>query len=161
MTKNAKTPKKQLSNTWKSIIKVAAALGIIAGSSGLVFGLTAGLTQNLGYIKIQPYLYFGKTITPSSAADYSSLSDESAWQSLPEDEPTNSISSIYQNTKIDQTNPLDSIDNGIQNPQLFEYGKLIIDSVTHDTMDKSFNENSYLGLTNWVHQNDLTLGDDT
>ena len=161
MTKNAKTPKKQLSNTWKSIIKVAAALGIIAGSSGLVFGLTAGLTQNLGYIKIQPYLYSGKTITPSSAADYSSLSDESAWQSLPENEPISNISSIYQNTKIDQTNPLDSIGNGIENPQLFEYAQLIIDSNTHATLDKSFNENSYLGLTNWVHQNDLTLGDDT
>lgn len=159
MTKKAKTQKKPLPSACKALIKVAAGIAIIAGTSGLVFGLTAGLSQNLGYIKMKPYVYTGKTINPDSAADYSSLQDESAWQSSPEDEPIK-ISSIYSNAKIDATDPMASINN-IQNQQLFEYAQLIIDSNTHSTLDKSFNESSYLGLTNWVHQNDTTLGIDT
>lgn len=161
MIKKAKKQRKPLSNAWKSVIKISAGFGIIAGTSGLVFGLTAALSQNLGYIKIQPYLYSNKVIIPGSAADYSSLPDESAWQSSIGDEPINGISSIYQNTKIDRTNPVDSIGDGITSQQLFEYTQLIIDSNGHVTMDKSFNESSYLGLTNWVHQNDLTLGNNT
>ena len=160
MTKKAKTQKKPLPSACKALIKVAAGIAIIAGTSGLVFGLTAGLSQNLGYIKIKPYMYTGKTVSPDSAADYSSLQDESAWQSAPEDEPISEISSIYSNAKIDTTDPMESINN-IQSSQLFGYAQLIIDSNAHVTMDKSFNESSYLGLTNWVHQNDTTLGADT
>jgi hypothetical protein len=78
MTKKAKTQKKPLHSACKALIKVAAGIANIAGISGLVFGLTAGLSQNLGYIKMKPYVYTGKTINPDSAADYSSLQDESA-----------------------------------------------------------------------------------
>ena len=88
------------------------------------------------------------------------MQDESAWQSSPEDEPIHEISSIYSNAKIDATDPMSSINN-IQNQRLFEYAQLIIDSNAHSILDKSFNESSYLGLTNWVHQNDTTLGTDT
>ena len=88
------------------------------------------------------------------------MQDESAWQSAPENEPISKISSIYSNAKIDTSDPMASINN-IQSSQLFGYAQLIIDSNAHVTMDKSFNESSYLGLTNWVHQNDTTLGADT
>ena len=43
MTKKAKTQKKSLPSACKALIKVAAGIAIIAGTSGLVFGLTAGL----------------------------------------------------------------------------------------------------------------------
>jgi hypothetical protein len=66
--------KKQHSKTFKTIIKIGAAVVLVAGSSGLVFGLTASLSLNEKYVDIKPYQFNeGDKINPRIAADYSSL----------------------------------------------------------------------------------------
>ena len=162
MEKKAKTQQKSLSNVTKAFIKVAAAISIIGGTSGLIFGLTAGLSKNLGYVNLQPYLLRKEPLDPETGTDYSMLKDKSAWLSTDtSEEPINEISEIYLQRQIDESNPLSTIDNSISNEDLFDYSQLIIDSNAHVTMDKSFNESSYLGLTNWVHQKDPRLTGET
>ena len=150
--------KKQHSKTFKTIIKISAAVVLVAGSSGLVFGLTASLSLNEKYIDIIPYQFNeGDKINPRIAADYSSLPSISYWNcSSPE--PISARNDVYEYSMIetDETcSPLESLSNDPE--EMYSCASQILDGATHVALDKSFNESSYLGLVNWIHQKDKTI----
>ncbi len=157
--------KKQHSKTFKTIIKIGAAVVLVAGSSGLVFGLTASLSLNEKYVDIKPYQFNeGDKINPRIAADYSSLPSVSYWN-CSSTEPINERNNVYKYSTIDEypngslgNYPLDVLSNSPE--EMYSCASQILDGATHVTLDKSFNESSYLGLVNWIHQKDNTIKGD-
>ena len=151
--------KKQHSKTFKTIIKIGAAVVLVAGSSGLVFGLTASLSLNEKYVDIKPYQFNeGDKINPRIAADYSSLPSVSYWN-CSSTEPINERNNVYKYSTIDEypngslgNYPLDVLSNSPE--EMYSCASQILDGATHVTLDKSFNESSYLGLVNWIQQKD-------
>ena len=147
------------------LLKIGAAVILLGGSSGIVFGLTASLSNRQNFINIRPWLFKNEdSISPTVAADYRSLPDESYWNCDDEEPVTNNNSNkvyrdVYINTsQIDTSTDSFTIDPNISNSDLYAYGVSIIDGSSHVALDKSFNQSIYWGLVNWVHQKDSTLG---
>ena len=147
------------------LLKIGAAVILLGGSSGIVFGLTASLSNRQNFINIRPWLFKNEdSISPTVAADYRSLPNESYWNCDDEEPITNNNSNnvyrdVYINTsQIDTSTDSFTIDPNISNSDLYAYGVSIIDGSSHVALDKSFNQSIYWGLVNWVHQKDSTLG---
>ncbi len=144
--------KKQHSKAFRTILKVGAAVVLVGGSSGLVIGLTASLSLNGKFVDIKPY-QFNKDdkISSTVAADYSSLPSISYWN-CSADEPIYGTNDVYEYSMIDETDPLEVLKNDPE--EMYSCASQILDGASHVTLDKSFNESSYLGLVNWIHQKD-------
>lgn len=160
---------KQHSKKFSKIIKIGAAVILVGGSCGIIFGLTASLSNRQNFVDIKPWLFKEKDVIDANvAADYRSLPKETYWNSNA-DEPTTGNSKVYNDvykaSAIDSfDDPLTedpfAIDSDITSDDLYDYAALIIDGSTHLALDKSFNQSTYQGIVNWVHQKDKALGED-
>lgn len=152
------------SANFSKLLKIGAAVLLLGGSSGIVFGLTASLSNRQNFINIRPWLFKDEdSINPTVAADYRSLPNESYWNCDDEEPILNDHSNIVYNdvyintSQIDESDDPFTIGSTIDSSDLYAYGVSIIDGSTHVALDKSFNQSIYWGLVNWVHQKDLTL----
>lgn len=120
--------------------KVLAGLTIVGGTTGIVFGLAAS-TSTLGFVNLDTpktadnIMSYGEGITPT----------ESKWNI--DSNESNSANHI-KTGKISLTNEEDK----------YDYAAEIIDGTTHEFLDKSFNEGTYLGLIQWIVNNPWELG---
>lgn len=156
---------KQHSKIFKNSLKILTTIGLLGGSTGLVFGLSNALGLKQNFVNIKPYQFAADdNINPKIAADYRSLPQSGYWN-CKDNEPKDEINDVYISSQIDyissqidDTNPLKTLNN---DPSvLYSYASLITDGATHSVLDKSFNESAYLGLVNWVHQKDKKLNDE-
>ena len=148
---------KHHSKIFKNSVKILNGVGLLGGSTGLVFGLSNALSFKQNFINIVPYQFNSNdNIDSKIAADYRSLPQFGYWNCT-NDEPINQMNDVYERSKIDNSNPKDALNNSPSD--LYSYASLVLDGATHSTLDKSFNENAYLGLVNWVHQKDKKIGD--
>ena len=150
----------------RKIITSLATIGIIGGSSGLIFGVTAYLYRGPSYINLVPYQNLG--LPYSILIDVSSWSDENTIEPTSVEDANNSVarktsamiadlSNVVNENKRQQNEQIFNdrfenhfVDNDENNP--YNLVELIIDGSTHAIRDRSFNGEVYNGITNWVHQ---------
>lgn len=137
-----KTKIKKQSNLkhWKHALAISAGIFAICASSGLVFGITAATASSVKYVTLNPY-----DDSIASVSYEESTPTKTIW-SASETEPT-SMTSIATSSQITEQKDFET---------LYQYAEMINDGSTHQILDQSFNEGTYQGLVNWVHQ--LTNG---
>ena len=137
--------KKIKSSKFKKIIPSILGISTIVASSSIVFGITIGLSGKVNYLEIKPY--------DDSNQNYISYSEstpfKSKWNISNVSEPTieDKKTSIIKECEV--ANPNSFISDV---SSTYAYAEEVIDGSAHLVRDKSFNENAYLGLVNWVHQ---------
>lgn len=156
----------QLKNTtrkpfkgWMSLLKIGLATLAVAGSSGIVLGVTAFFNHSVRYLDYTPYKNLNPDVDKVSLWGNKDLFNSSYWaghdhDDHPVSEPDTSSATgkkIYDALAINST--LTEADP----EQLYKYAELVIDGSKHEVLDSSFNQSQYNGLVNWVHQKDNTI----